>query len=214
MMPQKTEQRKNWRLEIHLKDAHYDVAWGNEEDSKLLIGIYCYGLGSWEQIKSDRSLELSGKILLNASCKPQEKHLDVRAAYLLRCLKKKATEGEDKPTPTPKKKAASKEVNQVVEDENKQFKSKEIIEDDESSDDEKKKKEKKSKKKDEKKKEKQKSGPVHIGSSDQLNLKANLDKETFSQCKDKMRAVKKHLKALDKPDPNLTPDEQVRFWSI
>merc|ERR1719330_855293 len=190
MMPQKTEQRKNWRLEIHLKDAHYDVAWGNEEDSKLLIGIYCYGLGSWEQIKSDRSLELSGKILLNASCKPQEKHLDVRAAYLLRCLKKKATEGEDKPTPTPKKKAASKEVNQVMEDEKKQ-------------------KEKKSKKKDEKKKEKQKSGPVHIGSSDQLNLKANLDKETFSQCKDKMRAVKKHLKALDKPDPNLTPDEQV-----
>merc|ERR1712025_1171144 len=28
-------------------------------------------------------------------------------------------------------------------------------------------------------------------------------------CKDKMRAVKKHLKALDKPDPNQTPDEQV-----
>merc|ERR1719330_1111446 len=192
MMPQKTEQRKNWRLEIHLKDAHYDVAWGNEEDSKLLIGIYCYGLGSWEQIKSDRSL-------------------DVRAAYLLRCLKKKATEGEDKPTPTPKKKAASKEVNQVVEDENKQFKSKEIIEDDESSDDEKKKKEKKSKKKDDKKKEKSRahSGPVHIGSSDQLNLKADLDKETFSKCKDKMRAVKKSLKALDKPDPNQTPDEQV-----
>merc|ERR1719360_326695 len=209
IMPQKTEERLNWRLEIHLKDAHFDVAWGNEEDSKLLIGIYCYGLGSWEQIKSDRSLELSGKILLNASCKPQEKHLDVRAAYLLRCLKKKATEGADKPTPTPKKKATSKEVSQVVDDENKQFKSKEIIEDDESSDDEKKKKEKKSKKKDEKKKEKQKSGPVHIGSSDQLNLKANLDKETFSQCKDKMRAVKKHLKALDKPDPNQTPDEQV-----
>merc|ERR1712147_196972 len=133
IMPQKTEQRKIWRLEIHLKDAHFDVAWGNEEDSKLLIGIYCYGLGSWEQIKSDRSLELSGKILLNASCKPQEKHLDVRAAYLLRCLKKKATEGTDKPTPTPKKKATSKEVSQVVDDENKQFKSKEIIEDDESS---------------------------------------------------------------------------------
>merc|ERR1712147_47466 len=133
IMPQKTEQRKIWRLEIHLKDAHFDVALGNEEDSKLLIGIYCYGLGSWEQIKSDRSLELSGKILLNASCKPQEKHLDVRAAYLLRCLKKKATEGTDKPTPTPKKKATSKEVSQVVDDENKQFKSKEIIEDDESS---------------------------------------------------------------------------------
>merc|ERR1712228_284207 len=130
IMPQKTEQRKIWRLEIHLKDAHFDVAWGNEEDSKLLIGIYCYGLGSWEQIKSDRSLELSGKILLNASCKPQEKHLDVRAAYLLRCLKKKATEVGDKPTP---KKKAPKDVKETEEEENKQFKSKEIIEDDESS---------------------------------------------------------------------------------
>merc|ERR1712110_340337 len=80
-----------------------------------------------------------------------------------------------------------------------------------SSDDEMKKKDKKSKKKNEKKKEKIKSqsGPVHIGSSDQLNLKASLDNQTFSQCKDKMRAVKKHLKALDKPDPNQTPDEQV-----
>merc|ERR1712045_727773 len=151
IMPQKTEQRKIWRLEIHLKDAHFDVAWSNEEDSKLLLGIYLYGLGSWEQIKSDRSLELSGKILLNASCKPQEKHLDVRAAYLLRCLKKKGKEVGDKPTP---KKKAPKDVKETEEEENKQFKSKEIIEDDESSDDEKKKKEKKSKKKDDKKKEK------------------------------------------------------------
>merc|ERR1712154_533623 len=132
IMPQKTEQRKIWRLEIHLKDAHFDVAWGNEEDSKLLIGIYCYGLGSWEQIKSDRSLELSGKILLNASCKPQEKHLDVRAAYLLRCLKKKGKEVGDKPTPKKKEKTETSAIirEPIVEEENKVFKSKEIIEDD------------------------------------------------------------------------------------
>merc|ERR1712079_394519 len=44
---------------------------------------------------------------------------------------------------------------------------------------------------------------------DQLTLKSDLDSETFSQCKDKMRAVKKSLKALDKPDPNQTAEEQV-----
>merc|ERR1719195_1122364 len=215
MMPQKTDERKNWRLDIHLKDAHFDVAWSNEEDSKLLLGIYLYGLGSWEQIKSDRSLELSGKILLNASCKPQEKHLDVRAAYLLRSLKK-LKDGEEKPPATKKKekKETSAIIREpIVEEENKVFKSKEIIEDDDSSDDDKKKKDKKSKKKDvkEKKKEKSKgpSGPVHIGSGDQLTLKSGLDSETFSQCKDKMRAVKKSLKALDKPDPNQTAEEQV-----
>ena len=217
IMPTKTEDRKSWSLDLHLKDAHFDVAWGKDEDSSLLVGIFLYGLGSWEQIKSDKTLDLSGKILLNASCKPQEKHLDVRAAYLLRSLKK-LKDGEEKP-PAPKKKE-KKETSAIirepiVEEENKVFKSKEIIEDDDSSDDDKKKKDKKSKKKDvkEKKKEKSKgpSGPVHIGSGDQLTLKSDLDSETFSQCKDKMRAVKKSLKALDKPDPNQTAEEQVGF---
>merc|ERR1712014_401530 len=79
-----------------------------------------------------------------------------------------------------------------------------------SSDDDKKKKDEKSKKKDSKKKAKPKtpSAPVHIGSSE-LSLKSDLDSETFAQCKEKMRAVKKSLKALDKPDPNQTPEEQV-----
>ena len=183
---------------MHLKDAHFDVAWGNDEDSKLLVGIYMYGLGSWEAIKSDKSLELGGKILLNASCKPQEKHLDVRAGYLLRSLKKEATKADKPPPAVKKKKSPPPKETKEVNDEEKQFKSKEIVEDDDSSDDEKKKKDKKSKKKDDKSKKKAKSkaatGPVHIGSSDQLNLKADLDPETFAQCKDKMRAVKKSLK--------------------
>merc|ERR1719158_1128909 len=103
MMPQDADARKQWRLDMHLKDAHFDVAWGIDEDSALLVGIYLHGLGSWEHMKSDKSLDLGGKILLNASCKPQEKHLDVRAGYLLRSLKKEATKG-DKPPPAAKKK--------------------------------------------------------------------------------------------------------------
>merc|ERR1712165_297770 len=114
IMPTKTEERKSWRLDLHLKDAHGDVAWGKDEDSSLLVGIFLYGLGSWEQIKSDKTLDLSGKILLNASCKPQEKHLDVRAAYLLRSLKKKSETDETKPAAASKKKktapAKDKEV--------------------------------------------------------------------------------------------------------
>merc|ERR1712013_563327 len=90
-------------------------------------------------------------------------------------------------------------------DSNKEYKSKEIIEDDDSSDEEGKKKEK-----EEKKKEKPKApqGPVHIGSNELL-LKSDLDPATFAQCKEKMRNVKKSLKALDKPDPDQTPEEQV-----
>ena len=213
IMPQEADARKEWRLDMHLKDAHFDVAWGIDEDSALLVGIYLHGLGSWEHMKSDKSLDLGGKILLNASCKPQEKHLDVRAAYLLRSLKKKSEIDETKPAPKKKKAASAKEKEvKEPEDDNLRIKSKEIIEDDDSSDDEKKKKKTK-KKEDVKKKDKPKlpQGPVHIGTSDQLSLKTDLDAATFAQCKEKMRAVKKSLKALDKPDPNQTPEEQVEL---
>merc|ERR1712013_688923 len=73
-----------------------------------------------------------------------------------------------------------------------------------------KKKKEKKKEKEEKKKEKPKApqGPVHIGSNELL-LKSDLDPATFAQCKEKMRNVKKSLKALDKPDPDQTPEEQV-----
>ena len=211
LMPQTEDERKAWRVDVHLKEAHFDVAWAVEEDSKLLVGIYLHGLGSWEQIKSDKSLELNGKILLNASCKPQEKHLDVRAAYLLRMLKRKTQDGKEKEkAPQKKKTVAATEEKETEDDPTKQFKSKELVEDEGSSEDDKKKKDKKSKKKDGKKKGKAKapSAPVHIGSSE-LSLKSDLDSETFAQCKEKMRAVKKSLKALDKPDPNQTQEEQV-----
>merc|ERR1712083_773691 len=207
MMPQEASVRRSWVLDLSLKDAHFDVAWGIEEDSKLLVGIWEHGLGSWEQIKADKALDLSGKILLNASCKPQSKHLDVRAGYLLRMLQRKAQQGKIVKKKKVKKPMKVKDSN---DDLNKEYKSKEIIEDDDTSDEDSKKKEKKEKKKEEKKKEKPKAalGPVHIGSNELL-MKSELDPATFAQCKEKMRDVKKSLKALDKPDPNQTPDEQV-----
>merc|ERR1719180_543005 len=65
LMPEDAEERKSWTVEdISFKDAHFDVSWSLEEDSKLLVGI-C------EQVKSDKVLELGDKILLNASCKPR-----------------------------------------------------------------------------------------------------------------------------------------------
>merc|ERR1719435_190977 len=207
LMPQEASERRKWILDLSLKDAHFDVAWGIEEDSKLLVGIWEHGLGSWEQVKADKALDLGGKILLNASCKPQSKHLDVRAGYLLRMLQRKAQQGKVVKKKKLKKVTKTKES---ADDPNKEYKSKEIIEDDDSSDEEGKKKKEKKKEKEEKKKEKPKAsqGPVHIGSNELL-LKSDLDPATFAQCKEKMRNVKKSLKALDKPDPDQTPEEQV-----
>ena len=55
---------------------------------RLLCGIYEYGMGSWEQIKSDPALNLGDKILLDGDLKPQGKQLEARAQYLLRLIKK------------------------------------------------------------------------------------------------------------------------------
>merc|ERR1719195_1082884 len=140
LMPHEASERRTWVLDLSLKDAHFDVAWGVEEDSKLLVGIWEHGLGSWEQIKADKALDLSGKILLNASCKPQSKHLDVRAGYLLRMLQRKAQQGKVVKKKKLKKVTKTKES---ADDLNKEYKSKEIIEDDDTSDEESKKKEKK-----------------------------------------------------------------------
>merc|ERR1712088_943889 len=73
-----------------------------------------------------------------------------------------------------------------------------------------KKKRKKEKEKEEKKEKKAKTpqGPVHIGSSE-IVLKSELEPAVFAQCKEKMRQVKKSLKALDKPDSNQSQQEQV-----
>merc|ERR1712226_1394843 len=66
----------------------------------------------------------------------------------------------------------------------------------------------KEEKKEKEKKPKAPQGPVHIGSSE-IVLKSELDPAIFAQCKEKMRNVKKSLKALDKPDPSQSTQEQV-----
>ena len=176
------------------------------------IGKLMPDVGIWEQLKPDRDLDLGGEILLNANCKPPAKHLDVRAAYLLRMLQRKS-----KDVKVGKKKKQKKLFNftETDDDPNKEDKSKEIIEDEDSSDyDGRKKVKKKEKRKDEKKKEKPNKSlvPVRIRSNELL--KSDLDPATFPQNKENMRNVKKSLEALDKTDPNQTPEEKVRLILI
>lgn len=45
-------------------------------------------MGSWEQLKGDPALNLGDKILLEGDLKPQAKHLESRAQYLLKLIRK------------------------------------------------------------------------------------------------------------------------------
>ena len=44
------------------KSVHWGVMWDAPDDSMLLVGIYEYGMGSWEAIKMDTTLGLSNKV--------------------------------------------------------------------------------------------------------------------------------------------------------
>nr|XP_023015060.1 chromodomain-helicase-DNA-binding protein 1 isoform X2 [Leptinotarsa decemlineata] len=249
IIPSDPEERIRWTFDAKTKSSHFDVEWGSEEDSKLLKGIYMYGLGSWEQIKMDPSLNIGDKILLNEDKKPQAKHLLSRAEYLLRIMKKqldaKKGLGVQKPKKTRKVKSKDSKVVPLT---------KEIIEDDISSNDEsttqtsatsaattttatgsstvstppvkkskhaKKDKEEKEdevrgadkkEKKKEKKKGKKTSGPMHFSTNETiaLNVLGDLEPAIFNECKEKMRPVKKALKALDNPDESLSTSERVQ----
>ncbi|KAK2118142.1 transcriptional regulator [Saguinus oedipus] len=88
-IPSDPEERKQYTIPCHTKPAHFDIDWGKEDDSNLLIGIYEYGYGSWEMIKMDPDLSLTHKILPDdPDKKPQAKQLQTRADYLIKLLSK------------------------------------------------------------------------------------------------------------------------------
>lgn len=265
VIPNDPIERSKWLFDIKTRPANFDVEWTAEDDSKLLRGIYQYGIGSWEAMKMDPSLNLAEKILTNDSNKkPQGKHLQSRAEYLLKIIRKnlELTKGMNKGKGKNKKPRKQKEP--------KPAKSKDVVENDvnSSAEDEKKKKDlhasilaatennnsndrvshasaqahnhqssqivpnshdevsnssitketakasaKKTKANKEQKKNKTKSeGPMHFTANNEpraLDVLGGLDPSVFNECKEKMRPVKKALKALDNPDQSLSNADQV-----
>ncbi|XP_031564506.1 chromodomain-helicase-DNA-binding protein 1-like isoform X2 [Actinia tenebrosa] len=86
-IPVDTAERKKYRLTFPAKSVHWGVPWDVSDDSMLLLGIYEHGMGNWEAIKADEGLQLASKILPPGNLKPQDKHLQTRAEYLIKLLK-------------------------------------------------------------------------------------------------------------------------------
>ncbi|CAK1540056.1 unnamed protein product [Leptosia nina] len=238
-LPETKEERLKWQLDFKTRPANFDVDWGVEDDSKLLAGIYQYGMGSWEAIKMDSSFGIGDKILTNEDKKPQAKHLQSRADYLLKLIKKLLDQknGKQKQRKPRMKKGIKEPVTKdTVEDEGSsgddhkknhkggkndrgKLKMEEVLTHDETSCDRKEKDKKRSKKdgkdrskNDKVKKNKKPAGPMHFTANNEpraLEVLGDLDPSVFEECKEKMRPVKKALRALDNPDQTLSESEQV-----
>ena len=87
-LPSNKLERKAWNLECHVRNSHFDCLWTTTDDSSLLKGIYEYGMGNWELMKMDSELNLHDKILPDGVLKPQAKHLQTRAEFLIKLLQK------------------------------------------------------------------------------------------------------------------------------
>lgn len=231
IMPSTVDERLKWTLEIKTRPANFDVEWGAEEDSKLLCGIYQHGMGSWEAMKVEPSLSLGEKILPLENKKPQAKHLQSRSEYLLKIIKKnlelKKGQGKQKKPRKPREKItkskslveAADDVSSAGEDK-KARKERTKSENIDGSQDATmqshngptKDGDQKKKAKHKQKKPKKNTGPMHFTANNDptpLNVLGGLDPKVFNECKEKMRPVKKALKALDRPDGKLSTDEQV-----
>lgn len=213
ILPNTAEERLNWTLEIKTRPANFDVDWDAEDDSKLLCGIYQYGIGSWEAMKMDPSLNLGDKILLNdESKKPQGKHLQSRAEYLLKIIKKNVELRRN--NNKPRKQRKPKEVKEKANDETVSNERHSISHAEETNG-----VDKKNKKKDKENKKKTKKSetnkPMHFTANNEpraLDILGDLDPNIFNECKEKMRPVKKALKALDSPNHGMSSEEHANHW--
>uniref|UniRef100_A0A8C0UDT8 Chromodomain helicase DNA binding protein 1 n=1 Tax=Cyanistes caeruleus TaxID=156563 RepID=A0A8C0UDT8_CYACU len=222
-IPSDPEERKRYVIPCHTKAAHFDIDWGKEDDSNLLIGIYEYGYGSWEMIKMDPDLSLTQKILPDdPDKKPQAKQLQTRADYLIKLLNKDlarkeaqrlagAGNSKRRKIRTKKNKVlkAAKLKEEIKSDSSPQPSEKSDEDDDENN----KINEIKSENKEKTKKIPILDTPVHITASSEpvpiSEESEELDQKTFSVCKERMRPVKAALKQLDRPEKGLSEREQL-----
>ncbi|XP_024942865.1 chromodomain-helicase-DNA-binding protein 1 isoform X3 [Cephus cinctus] len=238
-LPSDSEQRANWHLDVKLKPANFDCDWNSDDDSRLLRGIYQHGMGSWEAIKMDATLKLGDKILpndckpqvkqLNARAeyllKVLKKQMDLKLGLtrtrkprkpkeVKTAITKEIIEDNDS-SGDESKKSKPKVDKQLVKKEEEFVLKREIKEESDAACEEKKKEKKVKKEKKESKKNKknkQPVGPMHFTANNEpraLDVLGDLDPSIFNECKEKMRPVKKALKALDRPDQSLSEADQV-----
>lgn len=171
--------------------SKWDCEWGDQEDAKLVIGVWKYGHGNWEAMVKDPELKLETKFFLeDAKIKADDKekrnipnsiHLVRRADYLIGVLHDSQHNTSSRPktsAPRPKMKKASNN------DTSKASSSKPI---------------------------KRRATPDYssdsaTGESDEESTYESMNEE---DCKELLRPVKKELKRLREPEPALSKAESI-----
>jgi len=224
LIPIDEESRRKWKFDLKVKNPGFDVEWGEDEDTRALLGVWEYGMGAWDKILENDPL-LKSKIFTEGDKKPLAKHAGSRVDYLLRVMKKHVAVQRLKQPKIRKKKEGRKSKaskdgadnatsvvdgvvladgvgpaagkNPLKKDGKEKKEGKEKREGKEKKDAGEKKERKEKKKRGRKKKD---DLPKHFAAGAEptpVSMLGELDPKAFVECKEMMRPVKKALKALD-----------------
>ena len=110
-----------FRLSSSLKPVNnWNCKWGQKDDSLLLVGIYKHGFGYWDKIQKDDTLDFKDKFFLGNNqdfeeedrLLPKSVHLNRRAEYLLKILAEEMSSNKSRTRTNSKQRASSKRQSQ------------------------------------------------------------------------------------------------------
>ncbi|ORX58368.1 hypothetical protein BCR36DRAFT_111075 [Piromyces finnis] len=198
----------NFRLSSTLKPVNnWNCKWGQKDDSLLLVGIYKHGFGYWDKIQQDETLDFKDKFFLGSNQEfededrllPKSVHLNRRAEYLLKILTEEMNSNKSR-TRTNSKQNSRASRRQSQEKSNMVANSATVTKNRSS-----KGKTSKSSSKRVKKEEEEE------GELEEIDEESDYSSMDERDCKERMRPVKRELKALKDKSNNYSGKKKADF---
>jgi len=201
----------NFRLSSTLKPVNnWNCKWGQKDDSLLLVGIYKHGFGYWDKIQQDETLDFKDKFFLGNNQEfededrllPKSVHLNRRAEYLLKTLSEEVSSNKSRTRTNSKQHRASSSKRQSQEKSSMVANSASVSKHKSSKSKSSKTSSKRVKKEDEEEEE---------GELEEIDEESDYSSMDEHDCKERMRPVKRELKALKDKSNNYSGKKKADF---
>ncbi|OUM67970.1 hypothetical protein PIROE2DRAFT_19929 [Piromyces sp. E2] len=202
----------NFRLSSTLKPVNnWNCKWGQKDDSLLLVGIYKHGFSYWDKIQQDETLDFKDKFFLGNNQEfededrllPKSVHLNRRAEYLLKTLTEEMNSNKSRPRTHSKQHRASASKRQSQEKPNMVANSASVSKHKSSKS--------KSSKSASKRVKKEVEEEEEEGELEEIDEESDYSSMDERDCKERMRPVKRELKALKDKSNNYSGKKKADF---
>jgi len=202
----------NFRLSSTLKPVNnWNCKWGQKDDSLLLVGIYKHGFGYWDKIQQDETLDFKDKFFLGNSQEfededrllPKSVHLNRRGEYLLKILTEEMNSNKSRTRTNSRQHKASSSKRQSQEKSSMVANSASVSKHKSSKG--------KSSKSSSKRVKKEEEEEEEEGELEEIDEESDYSSMDERDCKERMRPVKRELKALKDKSNNYSGKKKADF---